>query len=876
MSDGFPRRLASRIAIPRALLLLGALGAADLHSVEPDGATFRLLDGLTAFLVNPEGKDFTLALEVRDLNSGATGPGNVVFSELLFKVYAPDGRTLVREVVPDDGIEAPDPLASPGGASPRPVPPGEDTSARLARLPARSFTRRIQGGGPGVYRLLLAGTKDLYVTWRLDPPLPAATASHTGSLHGHGGARRHLLYVPRGARGVYLDFRDEANPGDRRFTLSAPDGRRLFDGLAAELKQAGRYDPTVKLEPEGACDDQLLALVVSAGSADYRMRIAFVHGGLRFYGTGKDGSVSAVLAPDAGTARAVQGGALYHDGQVYWHPFQVKYHDWLKRLPPEDLVVRDAEGREVPLAALPPSEGRGWRYPGLPGREGFLALCGPHIEPPLCDRVLHDYPAHRDRRALNVALRDLFERPAKVGSVDVPRPQGYAADGLRNIAIGDHTAVETFGGNLAYNFGAWGWPYWRAAWRVLRDSEAPAEVKEILREALLLCGDRLAFGRGAEGVAGNALSGLIAALRYSSEATGDPLQEAMFETCLRRFTAEGFGHRTGIGRSGACHETHAYDHHYGTYLLDNFAPVVADLGDRRFQTVMDRTVELYSYTWCRGADANPWSSRTPHSVSEETLKRFGFVWKGDPGPDLTASVQEGDEWFVARRRLYYAVTYHGRLAPPGTGAAGDHRQGYGGGALCQVTVPARGPVIASTLRGYYGEDMELHKWRNFHLHSLVGELEDGRPLVSADSEHFDARLADGTVTSSGRLRGAPFRVRRSYRFQPDRIECAVDLAAESGDAPRVREAFEMLPFLAGAAVLAEPGGGAPAAELTPVPRAARAVIIDRGGYGLRVELEPASLVQRGARDTVLLRAPDAPAPARSIALRYRLVPFAGD
>ncbi len=136
------------------------------------------------------------------------------------------------------------------------------------------------------------------------------------------------------------------------------------------------------------------------------------------------------------------------------------------------------------MVPVPPSSGdaggRAWYFAGLPRREGFLALCGPHIPAPLCDRILHDYPAHRSRQALNIALRDLFERPAKVGSVTVPRAEGYASDGLRNIAIGDHTAVETFGGNLAYNFGTWGWPYWRAAWRVLQGSDAPPEIKQTI------------------------------------------------------------------------------------------------------------------------------------------------------------------------------------------------------------------------------------------------------------------------------------------------------------------------------------------------------------------------------------------------------------
>ena len=39
------------------------------------------------------------------------------------------------------------------------------------------------------------------------------------------------------------------------------------------------------------------------------------------------------------------------------------------------------------------------------------------------------------------------------------------------------------------------------------------------------------------------------------------------------------------------------------------------------------------------------------------------VWKGEPGPDLTVDINNGHEWFAARRSGYYVLTFHGRLAP---------------------------------------------------------------------------------------------------------------------------------------------------------------------------------------------------------------------
>ncbi len=57
---------------------------------------------ITAFVANPGGRPFTITLDVRDINHRMHGP-----SELLVKVYPPDGKPVIREVISDDGITAP-------------------------------------------------------------------------------------------------------------------------------------------------------------------------------------------------------------------------------------------------------------------------------------------------------------------------------------------------------------------------------------------------------------------------------------------------------------------------------------------------------------------------------------------------------------------------------------------------------------------------------------------------------------------------------------------------------------------------------------------------------------------------------------------------
>ena len=81
------------------LVLLTAVAAARAEDVGPE--TFRLYHGVTLFVNNAEGKDLTVTLDLRDLNLLGSGP-----REVLFKVYDPDGRPVIREVIPDDGSES--------------------------------------------------------------------------------------------------------------------------------------------------------------------------------------------------------------------------------------------------------------------------------------------------------------------------------------------------------------------------------------------------------------------------------------------------------------------------------------------------------------------------------------------------------------------------------------------------------------------------------------------------------------------------------------------------------------------------------------------------------------------------------------------------
>jgi hypothetical protein len=841
-------------------------------------STHRLYDGLTAFVHNADGKDFTVSVDVRDINIYETGP-----REVLFKVYDSDGKPVVREIIPDDGVVSKaylPPIAAwdheawyytycyMQGTQPMIRWSAFSATDRLGAVPKRNFTRAIKGGKKGTYRVLLVGGIDHYVTLKIDPALPHGVSGHTDWLHGHGEQwRRSFLYIPKGAKGVHVLLAEYDMPRRRRVSLKAPDGTVLFEGAAP----GGFTMKAVDFTKPGQYDDQVLTFEVSEGAGDFLANVK-----IRFEKNPEvtirgESAVPAVFAPDATTAKALQGGAIYHDGRVFWQMYQVRLHDWLKTLKPEDFEVKGTDGK--------PADPTGQKAPTLATRPGFVPLNGPYWAPPACDRIMHHYPAHKNRAALNVALRDL-------------------AGGLRSIGPNDHVAIAIGGpfGNMAYEFGAYAWHYWRPAWRILQESDAPEEIKAVVREAFVTCGDRLGFCRSWERVNGNSFALVLSALRYGYAATGDPLQKQLFETYWERFVSGGWGERVGIGPSGPVQEGFGYAYHYASYILTTWQSVLADFKDERFQKVHDRIHTWFSYTLAEeNIAAGPWSSRT-HFYPHWAIEREGpFAWKGLPGPDFTVSVNDGNEWFAARRRSYYVLTYHGRLSPKWNTNAHPGQAGYGGGMICQLQVPGKGPVLAATLNDAYGEGMHPSQWRGFHIHSVVGQTADGKPLVTADSEPTDTLLKDNTVTSSGEVRESSVHVTRAYTFGADGIGCEVRLKETESEAllglwlksalrGKVTEAAEMVPFVP--TQKAKPGSKAGATEvtafdpdgkelgaLTKEAVLAKVVVIDRGGFGVRIELEQSRKVSRGEANTVLIRLTDTPAMASTIKLKYRLVPF---
>jgi hypothetical protein len=858
------------------LLLAPALAAGE--------STHRLQDGITAHIHNPDARTFTVSLTVRDLNLYENGP-----REVLCKVYDPDGKVLVREVIPDDGVASKSFLPPMGawdheawyyayiymkGTQPMIRWSAFSDPARLKSVAARTFNYTIKATKPGTYRVLLAGCIDHYVTLKIDPDLPYGVNGHPDWLVGHGDLyKKQYLYVPKSAVGMYVLLAEYDAPRNRSIRISTLDGKTLLNGSSENLYYQGDLDFT----KEGIAEEQVLMVEMSSGAGDYLLGLKFkferdpdvFHRGIR--------SNPAVLAATPELAKKLQGGAIYHDGKLFWHGFQTRLYDWLKKQTPADFEVKGPKGE--PLNAVPRPLAKS-ANPPLPTAPNFISLNGPHYRPPDSDIIMHNYPAHKNRQALNLAIKDVIF-------------------GLRGIGPNDHIGAAVGGPfcNLAYEFSNYSWQFWRPAWRILKLSDAPDDIKALLHEAFLVAGDRLAFCRTWERVNGNSFALIPTALRYCCEATGDPLQRKLFDVYWDRFENGGWGERVGVGPSGPVQEGFAYAYHYASYMLTSWQSILADLPDERFQRVHDRARMWFAYTLgAENVPTGPWSSRT-HYYPQWTIEKSGpFAWKGLPGPDFTDNVNGGNEFFAARRKNYYALTYHGRLSPKWESNAHAGQSGYGGGMLCQLVVPDKGLVLASTLNGSYGEKMDPSLWRTFHLHTLVGRTHDDRPVVSGDSEHEDVVFKDNKVTSSGEVRDIPIKVRRSYTFEPDGIRCGVQLSetgynnllslyVKNPDRGKMAEAYEMIPFVAKAKVVAGKKGGPQATkvelhaagkalgELGKDARTADKIVIDRGGFGVAIELDQPRPVLSGENATVLIRLIDSPTAASKIGLQYRLVPF---
>jgi hypothetical protein len=456
--------------------------------------------------------------------------------------------------------------------------------------------------------------------------------------------------------------------------------------------------------------------------------------------------------------------------------------------------------------------------------------------------------------------------------------------------------------NWAYAMGYYGFKVWRPALLLSRNPKTPPGVMDIVREGCIAAGERLSYALGIERVNGNSFAQIGVHLWYCQALTGDKMMKERYNLWLDRWLNEGWGEGAGLSKSGTSQEHFGHDADYGSYIIDNWSGksggggtwithgILSDTDDPRFRKAFDRMMNLFSHVFCANAKAYAWNSRIhggPGRGVRNNMKGK-HAWKGLPGPAFTVSVNGGNEWFAARRKNYYFVSFHGRLAPRWLTETFFGQIGFSGGCITQLTVPGKGTVINSHPTGDYGRKMHIANWRNFHIHGICGEMWDGLPFHTGISEHDDAKLEDNVVTSSGDIRERNLGVTRKYTFGADAIDCEVSLTrptyqdlmtlwSKQRQYAHVREAYEMIPVTGGKVSLAD-ADGKDLGQPSDNPATAKVIHFAREGYGLKIELDQPRPVLNGAGKTVLVQlvAPGGKkaTPAETVSLSYKLKPYA--
>ena len=412
-------------------------------------------------------------------------------------------------------------------------------------------------------------------------------------------------------------------------------------------------------------------------------------------------AAAAVFCPDEATANAIQGGTRVVDGEVFWHPFQVRFHEWLKknaRRPRREALRKDLEVHLQRLAAAGDQ-----RRPRL-GVVGELGL----------------------RHGL-LRLRHL---PARLGP-DAARRRAPGGQG-HHPGRPDHGRRPP----------------------ELRDAHREGQRQRLLadqRRAVVLPPRHRR--RDPEG----ALRDLLAALDHRG--LGPRLRPEQ----VRRF-------------AGALRPRHALRLvHHGQLEADRQhvgqegGGILGDAtDDPRFQKVMDRYHELYSYLYCREAGgaavaANPWSSRTHMSPHQAAAN-----WENDAAPLEGRAGPRPDRQRQRRRRVVRRAA-QGLLRPdlprpPGarSGSASASRASSASAAAPSASspCPARAPSWPARCTSPTARAWTRRSGRTSTVHSLVGERWDGSPLVAA---HQRARGRPAQRQHRHQLRRDPQRPRQVRR-----------------------------------------------------------------------------------------------------------------
>ncbi|MCX5661603.1 MAG: hypothetical protein NTW19_18150 [Planctomycetota bacterium] len=631
-------RLASAASFPGVVAILLALAAslllaAPARAANPEPPVFyHLRQGVTFYVVNPSGKDFTVDLDLKDLNIYCQGAQTA-----LVKVYGPEGEVAVDDEIPDDGIVN-------GGYDQAWAGWDHEQWARaglrdlgaeaLFRSDAFSDPRKVEkirgtvrsykvkGTKPGVYQVQVVGCDDHFLGFSTTPALKFGVCGHPDFLAGHGSQfKTTYLYVP--VRPWYeqshatcsLWLIEHHYPRTRKLTLFNGNtplplkdivyettansmtadqaiGRVEFDAKALKpgmvLKLVNEIVPPNVPAPGVAADTGTASggEIVSdpAEMGDFLIRVA---------------GIPPIFCPDEETCRAIAGGTIaIPDGPAVSFAWQKELWDAVKNLKKEDFVVTPGAGAwsTISKEELAKIQVHLWNSGSRPEdvdaaitKVHAALAAGPFNLAKLLDGPTFD--------GLNIDdLAVFYLMPFKGNALH----QNKALRNIITMALirqwyryrAGEVIYDDGELNIAYAQG-FHWDNWEPVWCMKNDLD-PAVLKAFQKGATAIA-QRMFYANGLELVLSNGRTTIPLNLYHAYLITGDERLKALSARYLDRMATALDGPHSGRSATGYFREHFSADGGYCTYPLYQLGRLYNISGDPKVYDLVDKLCKWVCY-----------------------------------------------------------------------------------------------------------------------------------------------------------------------------------------------------------------------------------------------------------------------------------------
>lgn len=633
-------------------MIVGCVGAPQFARAQAAAAPeyFHLRQGVTFYIVNPDGKAFDVALDLKDINTYCRGPQTT-----LLKAYDPDGDILHDEFVPDDGVESGGydqawagwdhemwALGAKRENGDEPLFKWDAFSdpRKLELLKGQQRTLSVKAGKKGVYQIMLAGCDDHFVKLAVSGGLKFGVAGHPDFFAGRGDQlRTAYLYIPQPTyytaprKAVDVWVIEHGFPRTRKVSFS-------IDGAPIELTDTqakapaafasagqglGRYEiPMAALKPGSVIK------MTNQGAGDFMLR---VH------------NIPPIFCPDEATARAIGGGLITcSDSNVVAFPWQKQVWDTLKDLKKEDFLVDTQGGKWNQIAAedLRSIQWGLWGSTFTPGSvDAILKSVNDAVEktqPFTPAALLRNFPSFWANDLIVFYLypfkgNGLYRNPALRNVIAMQLAREWM-----KFRYGE-VIYEPVPLNVAYAQG-FHWDNWEPVWN-MKDDLDPRMLKALQRGVTDIA-QRMSCANGLELVISNGRTTVPLNIYHAYLISGDERIRKLALAHLDRMVNATDGWQSAGSKSGFFKEHFAADGGYCTYPLYQLGRLYNISREPAALDAVERLSKWICYTTMpngyRHIGPTSWNARISASGIEH-MWGYGFKYiatKGEYGARLYA------------------------------------------------------------------------------------------------------------------------------------------------------------------------------------------------------------------------------------------------